>query len=53
MNIETLNLNGFVARQQFGYGKFIPPCLYYAFPSLGSSNGSVSSANTKEVIIHN
>ncbi|PKA52542.1 Protochlorophyllide-dependent translocon component 52, chloroplastic [Apostasia shenzhenica] len=48
IRIENLDITGFLAKQQFGYGKFVAPCLYYAFfPSTGLSNGSASSSNNQ------
>lgn len=50
MEIETLNVNGFLSKQQLGCSKFIAPCLYYAYPSLGSNDSSASAVSTQEVI---
>lgn len=50
INVQTINVNGFLSKQEFGLSKFIAPCLYYASRSLESSNGSVSSSNVLEVI---
>ncbi|KAI0504846.1 hypothetical protein KFK09_015810 [Dendrobium nobile] len=45
ITIEKFDINGFLAKQRFGYGKFVAPCLYYAFPLSVSTNGSGSSSN--------
>ncbi|KAF8403964.1 hypothetical protein HHK36_012072 [Tetracentron sinense] len=50
INVETLDINGFLANQEWAYSKFIPPCLFYAFPSSKEDlgNGNTSSGRTKE-----
>ncbi|KAJ6810756.1 protochlorophyllide-dependent translocon component 52, chloroplastic [Iris pallida] len=48
INVETMNVNGYISKQEFGSSKFIAPCLYYAYPSLDSNNGSVSSSSIQE-----
>ncbi|KAG1347588.1 Protochlorophyllide-dependent translocon component 52, chloroplastic [Cocos nucifera] len=40
ITIETLNITGFLAKQELGYSKFVAPCVFY---------GSVSSSNIQEV----
>ncbi|KAK8954888.1 hypothetical protein KSP39_PZI002280 [Platanthera zijinensis] len=30
ITIEKLDINGFLAKNQFGYGEFVAPCLYHA-----------------------
>ncbi|XP_020578418.1 protochlorophyllide-dependent translocon component 52, chloroplastic-like isoform X2 [Phalaenopsis equestris] len=52
ITIEKFHINGYLAKQQFGYGKFVAPCLYYSSPPSGSSNGSVSSSNSQTMPTH-
>lgn len=54
ISIKKSDLNGFIARQEAAYSRFIAPCVFSAFTSLGAdqSNGSGTSASqavTKEV----
>ncbi|KAL6976852.1 hypothetical protein U1Q18_025637 [Sarracenia purpurea var. burkii] len=51
ISIKRLDINGFTSKQEAGNGRFIAPCIFGAFPPLTAdqSNGSVSSAGTKEV----
>ncbi|XP_057956452.1 protochlorophyllide-dependent translocon component 52, chloroplastic [Malania oleifera] len=51
MSVQKLDINGFTAKQEWGMSKFIPPCLFYAFPNpvADQGNGSVSSGGTKKV----
>ncbi|KAI8573038.1 hypothetical protein RHMOL_Rhmol01G0247900 [Rhododendron molle] len=50
MSIKKSDVNGFIARQEAAYSRFIAPCIFSAFTSLAAdqSNGSESSAGTKE-----
>ncbi|XP_043692416.1 protochlorophyllide-dependent translocon component 52, chloroplastic [Telopea speciosissima] len=50
INVQELDKNGFLAKQELGYNKFIAPCVFYASPSLGMNqgNGSLSSAGMEE-----
>ncbi|XP_038972136.1 protochlorophyllide-dependent translocon component 52, chloroplastic-like isoform X2 [Phoenix dactylifera] len=49
ITIETLNITGFLAKQELGYGKFVAPCVFYVMPGWSSEDGSVSSLNIQEV----
>ncbi|GMH00100.1 hypothetical protein Nepgr_001939 [Nepenthes gracilis] len=48
INVQTMDINGFVAKQEWGISKFIPPCVFYAFPNpmVDEGNGSLSSASS-------
>ncbi|GAB4856130.1 hypothetical protein Ancab_024770 [Ancistrocladus abbreviatus] len=50
ISVQTLDINGFSAKQEWGNSKFIPPCVFYAFPSsvVDQGNGSVSSPSSKK-----
>ncbi|KAL9661877.1 hypothetical protein QQ045_026705 [Rhodiola kirilowii] len=51
IEIERLDIDGFTSKQQFGASKFVPPCIYHAYPMKPSAqtNGSVpTSADKKE-----
>ncbi|XP_077213211.1 ACD1-like protein [Tasmannia lanceolata] len=51
ITVQTLNVTGFLAKQEYGYSKFIAPCVFYAFPKWEPTNGSPSSeisANTSQ-----
>ncbi|KAJ0982710.1 hypothetical protein J5N97_010965 [Dioscorea zingiberensis] len=48
MTIETLDKTGFLSMNEMGCSKFIAPCLYYSFGTIGSRNESVSSQSTQE-----
>ncbi|KAI8573036.1 hypothetical protein RHMOL_Rhmol01G0247800 [Rhododendron molle] len=50
ISIKKSDLNGFIARQEAADTRFIAPCVFSAFTSLGAdqSKGSVSPAETKE-----
>ncbi|KAK9273298.1 hypothetical protein L1049_018105 [Liquidambar formosana] len=50
INVQTLDIDGFLGKHQYGSSRFIPPCVYFAFPNFKSdqSNGSVSTAGTKK-----
>ncbi|KAL8170942.1 hypothetical protein V2J09_022746 [Rumex salicifolius] len=37
MSVQTLDINGFDAKQERGMSKFIPPCIFYASPSNSSA----------------
>ncbi|OVA19583.1 Pheophorbide a oxygenase [Macleaya cordata] len=47
INVLRLDITGFTAKQDRGYNKFIPPCLFYASP-FPPGNGSPSSVGSKE-----
>ncbi|XP_020578686.1 protochlorophyllide-dependent translocon component 52, chloroplastic-like isoform X2 [Phalaenopsis equestris] len=47
ITLEESDINGFLAKQEFGYGKFVAPCLFHMFPPSGSNNGSASSSDSK------
>lgn len=51
ISIKKSDLNGFIARQEAADTRFIAPCVFSAFTSLGAdqSKGSASPAETKEV----
>lgn len=52
MSVLKFDMNGFIAKQDWGGSKFIPPCIFYAFPPdnvAAEGNGSASSAGTKKV----
>ncbi|KAJ4970883.1 hypothetical protein NE237_003982 [Protea cynaroides] len=42
INIQKLDKNGFLAKQELGYAKFVPPCVFYVYPSLGLNRGNGS-----------
>ncbi|XP_073108181.1 protochlorophyllide-dependent translocon component 52, chloroplastic isoform X2 [Elaeis guineensis] len=48
ITIETLNITGFLAKQELGYNKFVAPCVFYAMPRRSSSDDSVSSLDVQE-----
>uniref|UniRef100_A0A7N0T8J5 Rieske domain-containing protein n=1 Tax=Kalanchoe fedtschenkoi TaxID=63787 RepID=A0A7N0T8J5_KALFE len=50
IDIERMDIDGFTSRQQFGGSKFIPPCVYYAYPNKPSeqTNGSVPKSTDKK-----
>ncbi|XP_010257616.1 PREDICTED: protochlorophyllide-dependent translocon component 52, chloroplastic isoform X2 [Nelumbo nucifera] len=50
INVQTLDINGFVAKQENGHSKFIPPCIFFASPDLipDQGNGSASSGSVKK-----
>ncbi|XP_078180848.1 protochlorophyllide-dependent translocon component 52, chloroplastic-like [Carex rostrata] len=45
ITIEKLDINGFLAKQETGYFKFVPPCLFYG---SASKKLSVTSPSSKE-----
>ncbi|KAI0504857.1 hypothetical protein KFK09_015811 [Dendrobium nobile] len=47
ITVEESDINGFLAKQEFGYGKFVAPCLVHMFPGSGSNIGSASSSDSK------
>ncbi|KAL2470024.1 Protochlorophyllide-dependent translocon component 52 [Abeliophyllum distichum] len=49
ISLQKLDINGFIAKST-GNSKFIPPCLYYSFYSLGGdpSKQSTTSVGTTE-----
>ncbi|KAL0916837.1 hypothetical protein M5K25_014380 [Dendrobium thyrsiflorum] len=46
ITIKESDINGFLAKQEFGYGKFVAPCLVHMFPDSGSNIGSASSSHS-------
>ncbi|PIA59927.1 hypothetical protein AQUCO_00400650v1 [Aquilegia coerulea] len=49
ITVQTLDINGFYAKEEAGYSKFLPPCLFYAVREFQpSTNGSASSGSIKE-----
>ncbi|XP_057509618.1 protochlorophyllide-dependent translocon component 52, chloroplastic-like [Actinidia eriantha] len=50
MSVKKLDVNGYIAKQEWANSSFIAPCIFAAFASVAAdpSNGSVSSAGTKE-----
>ncbi|XP_059429735.1 protochlorophyllide-dependent translocon component 52, chloroplastic-like [Corylus avellana] len=48
--IESLDINGFKANQEWSLSKFIPPCVFYAYtkPVVDQANGSASSSGTEK-----
>ncbi|KAK9091086.1 hypothetical protein Sjap_024263 [Stephania japonica] len=48
ISVQTLDVNGFFAKQESGNSKFIPPCIFYAFGGISGNNGSVSLVTPKE-----
>ncbi|KAM1756213.1 hypothetical protein ACFX11_005607 [Malus domestica] len=51
LRVEKLDINGFIAKQEWGWSKFLPPCVFYGSPldPLEQGNGAASSAETKKV----
>ncbi|KAM1340986.1 hypothetical protein ACFX2F_005492 [Malus domestica] len=51
LRVEKLDINGFIAKQEWGWSKFLPPCVFYGTPldPLEQGNGAASSAETKKV----
>ncbi|KAL9254692.1 Protochlorophyllide-dependent translocon component 52, chloroplastic-like protein [Drosera capensis] len=45
-DVETHDINGFLAKGELGMSKFIPPCVFYVYPHPveDQSNGSFSSS---------
>ncbi|KAF5206772.1 Protochlorophyllide-dependent translocon component 52 protein [Thalictrum thalictroides] len=50
ISVQTLDINGYFAIQERGYSKFIPPCVFYAMPKFGSSNGTANGSASSEPI---
>ncbi|KAF5201509.1 Protochlorophyllide-dependent translocon component 52 protein, partial [Thalictrum thalictroides] len=48
ITLQTSDLNGFFAKEEAGYSKFVPPCLFYVVRQFGPSNGSTPSGSMKE-----
>ncbi|KAF5201275.1 Protochlorophyllide-dependent translocon component 52 chloroplastic, partial [Thalictrum thalictroides] len=48
ITMQTLDINGFFAKEEAGYSKFLPPCLFYFVREFGPSNGSAPSGSKKE-----
>ncbi|MCL7042589.1 hypothetical protein MKW94_000159 [Papaver nudicaule] len=48
INVQRLDKTGFFAKQDRGYNRFIPPCIFYASPNMSSGSGSVSSDGSEE-----
>ncbi|KAL4198534.1 hypothetical protein AMTRI_Chr03g140690 [Amborella trichopoda] len=42
ISILSQDISGFLANQEFGYGKFIAPCIFYVSAFSGSTNESIS-----------
>ncbi|KAL4198535.1 hypothetical protein AMTRI_Chr03g140700 [Amborella trichopoda] len=42
ISILSQDISGFLAKQEYGYRKFIAPCIFYASPFSGSANESIS-----------
>ncbi|CAB4312546.1 unnamed protein product [Prunus armeniaca] len=51
LSVQKLDINGFIAKQEWGRSKFLPPCVFYASPldPVDQGNGAASSAGTKKV----
>ena len=51
LSVQKLDVNGFIAKQEWGRSKFLPPCVFYSSPldPLEQSNVAASSAETKKV----
>lgn len=52
LSVQKLDINGFIAKQEWGRSKFLPPCVFYASPldPVDQGNGAASSAGTKKVV---
>ncbi|OWM69273.1 hypothetical protein CDL15_Pgr025460 [Punica granatum] len=50
LSIKKLDINGFVAKQEWGTSRFLPPCIFYANsdPFIDPGNGSASSAEMQK-----
>lgn len=46
MSVKQLDINGFVAKQDWGSSKFIAPCIFYAYPDPPNPNGTNGSASS-------
>ncbi|XP_062016009.1 protochlorophyllide-dependent translocon component 52, chloroplastic-like [Rosa rugosa] len=51
MYVPKLDINGFIAEQNPGQSKFVPPCVFYVslFDPIDNSNGAASSPGTEKV----
>lgn len=54
LSIKKLDINGFLAKQEWGSSRFLPPCIFYANtdPITDPGNGSASSAEVQKVKHH-
>ncbi|XP_074584638.1 protochlorophyllide-dependent translocon component 52, chloroplastic [Curcuma longa] len=48
IKIETSSITGFTARRDFGFNKFIAPCVFYLSPPIVAGNGSASSSDVQK-----
>ncbi|PIA59926.1 hypothetical protein AQUCO_00400649v1 [Aquilegia coerulea] len=53
ITVQTLDTNGFFAKEEAGYSKFSLPCLFYFVREFGPSNGSAPSGSIKEEPLEN
>lgn len=51
MSIKKLDVDGFLAKQEWGSSKFMPPCIFYAYAdrALDPGNGTAMSDGSKMV----
>lgn len=51
IGVQTLDINGYIAKQESGTSKFLAPCIFYFSPNFmaNKSNGSVASTNSKKL----
>ncbi|GAB4861533.1 hypothetical protein Ancab_036724 [Ancistrocladus abbreviatus] len=50
ISIQAMDINGFLARQDWGSNKFVPPCVFYSSPSIiaDQGNGSLPSPSSEK-----
>lgn len=48
MEIQTLNANGFLGKQEMGNSKFIAPCVFYLYSTLDNMKTEVPGGNAKQ-----
>ncbi|KAF5188181.1 Protochlorophyllide-dependent translocon component 52 protein [Thalictrum thalictroides] len=53
ITVQTLDINGFFAKEETGYSKFLPPCLFYSVREFGPRNESAPSGRIKEELSKN
>ncbi|KAL5720544.1 Protochlorophyllide-dependent translocon component 52 [Ranunculus cassubicifolius] len=47
-SIQTSDINGYFAKQERGFSKFIAPCVFYFMPKFGNPSESASPDSVKE-----
>lgn len=51
INLQSIDIDGFLTKNQYGSSRFIPPCVYYSSPMIlrDQSNVSVPKSGAEKV----